>query len=248
MKKNKFTLSVERNLKKLAPRQPKDAFGIDYMLGGDKNDTKCELKFLNLSMPQVRGFLKELPDDVNFDDVENLFFTTSYFEARTLALCWLDDQDDVFLIAHTNPILSWADAVDNWAHADGLCSVLARLFEKNFSAVLPTYKKWNKHPRSWNRRCSLVGTFYYSRSRKKQPEFALIRGFVAPHFSAQEYYVQKAVGWTIREMYNAYPDETIKFIENNLGVLSAVAWVAASEKLPARLKSSLLKKRKTLRR
>jgi 3-methyladenine DNA glycosylase AlkD len=124
---------------------------------------------------------------------------------------------------------------------------MARLFEADQKSLLPVYKKWNSHRNSWLRRCSMVGTFYYSRSRKTQPPFKLAVQLVNPHFSAKEYYVQKAVGWTIREMYNVYPVETVRYIENNLHQITPIAWVAASEKLPAKIKKNLLLQRKKSR-
>ncbi len=93
----------------------------------------------------------------------------------------------------------------------------------------------------------MVGLFYYSRARTNQPSFILAKKLINPHFCAPEYYVQKALGWTIREMYNAYPSETIEYIKNNNHQLSSVAWVAASEKLPTKLKKSFLIKRRFLR-
>ena len=94
----------------------------------------------------------------------------------------------------------------------------------------------------------MVSTFYYSRYRRKQPDFALAKGLVHPHLPAKEYYVQKGVGWTLREMYNVYPSETVKYIENNIDKISSIAWVAASEKLPPLIKQPLLKKRKAGRK
>jgi 3-methyladenine DNA glycosylase AlkD len=122
------------------------------------------------------------------------------------------------------------------------------MFEQSQNLLLPTYLKWNSHKNSWLRRCSMVGTFYYSHLRDKQPSFKLIKSLIDPHFTAPEYYVQKAVGWTIRELYNEYPGETIKYIENNLHQITPIAWVAASEKLKPNVKNILLKQRKINRK
>ena len=67
---------------------------------------------------------------------------------------------------------------------------------------------------------------------------------ITPHLNAKEYYVQKGVGWTIRETYNVYPVETIKFIDDNIHKIHAHAWYASSEKLPRKLKDKLVEKRR----
>lgn len=209
------------------------------------------LKFLNMTMPNLRSELATLFSTKEqsysaelFSDMQNLWFESDIFDAKTFAIYWLDKQSPEFLLKNHKDILAWAHSIDNWAHSDGLCSIFARMFDHSQNLLLPTYSQWNKHSNSWLRRCSMVGTFYYSRSRNNLPTFTLAKKLVDPHFKANEYYVQKAVGWTIREMYNVYPSETVKYIETNLPHISSIAWVAASEKLPKKIKVGLLKKRK----
>ena len=253
MKKSKFTIQIENKLIKAAPKKWTGRFKPEDFLKGNGSEVS-KLKFLNMSMPTLRHELFKLystkeksysPD--LFEDMQKLWFESDIFEAKSLALYWLDKQKNEFLIKNHKKILSWASEVDNWAHSDGLCAIYARMLEHSPNLILPTYFKWNRHKNSWLRRCSMVGTFYYSRSRNTHPAFALSKKLIEPHFTAKEYYVQKAVGWTLREMYNVYPAETIKYIKNKLPKITSVAWVAASEKLPAKIKDPLLEKRKKIR-
>ena len=48
-------------------------------------------------------------------------------------------------------------------------------------------------------------------------------------------------------MYNVYPNETVAFIQKNIHQLTPISWVAASEKLPTKIKAPLLVKRKKFR-
>lgn len=253
MKKSKFTLKIENRLKKTAPKKF-GKFKPEDFLKGNGMETSA-LKFLNHSMPTLRNELSTLfPTKEEsyspelYEDMKTLWCESDIFDAKTIAVCWLDKQDVEFLKKNKKDILAWAEKIDNWAHSDGLCSVYARLFEHAQSEVLPIYLKWNKHRNSWLRRCSMVGTFYYSRNRKNQPSFDTVKNLVLPHLTAEEYYVQKGVGWTIREMYNAYPKQTLSLIKKHNTDLTSVAWVAASEKLPLKIKSPLLKLRKRHRK
>ncbi len=254
MQKSKFTLKIENRLARIAPKKFKGKFKPEDFLKG-QNSEISRLKFLNMKMPVLRNELDTLFSTKTeshgehlFEDMQNLWFESDVFDAKIIALYWLDKQNINFLIKNHRHVLSWTSEIDNWAHSDTLCSIYARMFEHSQKLLLPTYLKWNKHPNSWLRRCSMVGTFYYSYHREKPAPFSLAKKLVTPHFTAKEYYVQKGVGWTIREMYNVYPNETIGFIENNLHKLTPIAWVAASEKLPAKIKTPLLKKRKLLRK
>lgn len=254
MKKTKFTTDVENKLIAAAPKKWTSRFKPEDFLKGHGTETS-RLKFLNMSMPMLRHQLatlfstKELSHSPElFENMQKLWFESDIFDAKIIAIYWLDKQKSEFLIKNHKKILLWASDVDNWAHADGLCSIYARMFDRTQTLLWPTYLKWNRHKNSWLRRCSMVGTFYYSRSRTNHPTFAQAKKLVEPHFTAKEYYVQKAVGWTLREMYNVYPAETIKYIKIKLPLITPIAWVATSEKLPKKTKDILLKKRRNNRR
>lgn len=250
MKKSKLTLEVEKKLTLKVKSNKKTSHTNEYFIKGKGLEyEKCELKFLNLTMPEVKAELKEISLNTNwsFNEAQQIWFETDIFEVRTLAGYWLDQQNPTELQKNYKKIFNWATVIDNWAHSDLLCSIYARLFEQMPKEVLPIYLKWNRHKNSWLRRCSIVGLFYYSRHRDKQPKFEFAAKMVKPHFVAKEYYVQKAVGWTIREMYNVYPEKTLDFMDSHLKQIHPDAWYAASEKLPASTKSKLLTKRKMLR-
>jgi 3-methyladenine DNA glycosylase AlkD len=253
MKKSEFTLGVEKRLLQIAPKKNDWKFSDEYILGNNFKGSSS-LKLLRIKIPVLRQFAGNLfgTKERSFDPVllpkmKKLWFESDIFEAKHIALYWLENQSVEMILKNKNEILTWVTAIDNWAHSDSYCSIIAKAFEADQKSLLPVYKQWNSHPNSWLRRCSMVGTFYYSRSRKVQPSFKLASQLVNPHFTAKEYYVQKAVGWTIREMYNVYPSETIKYIENNLSKITPIAWVAASEKLPAKIKKNLLLQRKNSR-
>jgi 3-methyladenine DNA glycosylase AlkD len=51
--------------------------------------------------------------------------------------------------------------------------------------------------------------------------------------------VQKAVGWVLREMANAYPSEVRAYLEENIGTISAVALRRATERAGPDAKAEL---------
>lgn len=239
MKKSSITLKTEKELKSLQKLQnQKPYFPSDYIVG----KSNCQLKFINLTAPVMRKYYKTT--DLNWNNVNKIWNESDFFEAKNICLYWLDDQDSDFLIKNHKKIISWSKSIDNWAHADGYCSVLSRMFEKNPFLFIETYQKWNNHQNTWHRRLSLVGLFFYSRQRTVHPPFQLAEKFVLNNLNHDEYYLQKAVGWTIREMYNAYPKETLQFLNTHVKNIHPHAWYAASEKLSFKAKKNLLMKRK----
>lgn len=235
-------LSQQRNGPK-SQRVPKD-----YINSEDPTMT-----YLNLRIPQLREKLKDVSQKfkaqkISFNDqfevMEQLWFCGKSFEARAVALFWLENQETEFLAAQSKSLVNWIDRIGNWAHSDSYASTLARIFEFDQKKLLSTFKNWNKHKNAWRRRNSLVGLMLYARLRKKHPSFELCKAMISTQLDAPEYYVQKAVGWTLREMYNVYPKQTYAYVQKNIKRISPAAWYATGEKMTVKEKAALLKLRK----
>ena len=110
--------------------------------------------------------------------------------------------------------------------------------------MLEILKKWNTSKNLWERRQSLVSLFYYARTKKEHVSFELTQQLVYPLLTDKEYYVQKAVGWTLRESYNVYPKQTFIFIEENIRNLTPVAFTTCLEKMTEKQKQTLKEKRR----
>lgn len=246
----KLIYELENYLSKfVVPSRPENFKGFHYIGAG-----RSKLIYKDLKTNDVRSVMKEklsvhqLAFKKQFAEYEYVWFSSSVFEIKSIPLYWLGSLTDEQLISLCPQIFGWSSEIDNWALSDGLCSIYARILEEKPSIILPTLKKWNKSSKPWLQRISLISLFYYTRQRKKYPRFNLVVSFIKPHFKSNDYFVQKAVGWTLRELYNAYPNQALAFLGNNLEKITSVAWYAASEKLKPAVKSRLLKKRKLLRK
>ena len=58
------------------------------------------------------------------------------------------------------------------------------------------------------------------------------------------FYVQKAVGWALRETYNVYPDKTQALLKTIADKIPPAGWQAATEKLNKKDKNVLTRIRK----
>ena len=99
--------------------------------------------------------------------------------------------------------------------------------------------------RPWKRRQSVVELIEYARKRQRFLPFDLLINQVEQLLGDNDYYVQKGVGWTIREIGNAYPDQTRAFLEHNAARLSAQAWTSATRKMERQQKDALMVLRNT---
>ncbi len=143
------------------------------------------------------------------------------------------------------PIEKSAVRVDNWAHADSLSCLYARILDEDPKAVLPQLKKWNVSKNPWLRRLSIVSLIYYNSQRQMVLPFEEIISLVKPQLEFEHYYVQKGVGWTLRECHNVYPEETFAFVLEHIRILSSYGFSTAMEKMSPRKREIL--KRATLK-
>lgn len=234
MKKSEITSNLEKLLFKLTKHKNNlSPFSKNYIIGRGH----CQQEFLNLKVPPIRQLIKKA--DYNLNEILCIWNETNFYEAKSFCLYWMISQDQDFLFKNANILIRWAHQIDNWAHSDGLSYLLAKIYEINPLKLKNTYLKWNRDKNPWLRRLSIVSLFYYSNLRAKNPPFNQAKKIVHPLLKDPDYYVQKGVGWTLREMYNVYPDKTLIYIKENIHQISSVAWIAASEKLNSKDKLTL---------
>jgi 3-methyladenine DNA glycosylase AlkD len=125
----------------------------------------------------------------------------------------------------------FVEGLDNWAHSDTLSDLFSRLLERDFEKISPTLSKWNKSNNSWKRRQSIVSLFYYQKMRIKKPPLDYVLEMVSPLLKDKDHYVQKGVGWTLREAIQVYPKEVGKFLDQFVNDLSPIAFTTVCEKI-----------------
>lgn len=152
--------------------------------------------------------------------------------------------DKDFLSDSWETIKNWQKNVDNWGKCDALSKIYTKVLEIIPDKVLEQLKQWNKSKNLWDKRQSLVSLLYFSRTKNILLPYETIIPFVTELIDDKEHYVQKGVGWTLKELYSVYPDKTLKYIEKNTSRISATAFSAAIEKLEKADKERLKKMRK----
>jgi 3-methyladenine DNA glycosylase AlkD len=148
------------------------------------------------------------------------------------------------LLAMWPVIVKWQDKVNDWP----LCDALAKIFTKVLVVVpVKVYaqlEKWNKVSDPWKRRQSVVSLLYFSRTKKVHLPFDKIEKLVTSLLPDKEYYVQKGVGWALRELYTVYPKETFPYLIRHIKLISSIAFTIAIEKMNIVSKNKLKALRK----
>jgi len=213
-----------------------------------------EISRIGLRVPAVRKVLKnklflievlalnQLSPREQLGLWDYVWKNTSYYESMSLALYFY--QKKALTKGEFAVIDKWILRCTCWEHSDDLSKIYAQLVEEHPTWILPTLKRWNRSKNSWKRRQSLVSLIEYASKRKQVLPFDKLISFIIPLLNDNEYYVQKGLGWTVREIYNVYPLKTLQFLSQYLFQISSVAYSAAVEKLDKDTRDSFRQKRK----
>ncbi|MCZ6504153.1 MAG: DNA alkylation repair protein [Gammaproteobacteria bacterium] len=198
---------------------------------------------IGIRVPHVRAlvkqgypFLTKSPSSV-INVWDYIWNNTEYYEVAQQAIYYY--QHRTLSKAEFTKIKHWIKRCDCWEHSDDLSKIYAQVLEDNPEWILPTLKTWNRARSPWKRRQSIVGLIEYASKRKRILPFNKLIQFVTPLLGDNDYYVQKGIGWTLREIYNVYPAKTLSYIEANLLSLSASAYSASTEKTDKQTKARL---------
>jgi 3-methyladenine DNA glycosylase AlkD len=145
-------------------------------------------------------------------------------------------------------VRDWAAGIESWPHSDGLSAFYARALEAHPSRIYPTLAKWNRARNSWLRRQSIVSLIYYASARKTVQPIGCLLPLVENLLTDPDVYIQKGIGWTLREIGNVYPEAHRAFLDARVTALSSVAFSAATEKLTPQEKAPYKARRASARR
>ena len=211
--------------------------------------------FTGLSVPTQRALFKKgfsfsgLPLAKQLEIWDRLWKTSSQYDIMTFALMFVNKHLKAFEpVEIWNITREWVSKVDNWAHSDQLSTIYADLLEIEADLIYAQYGIWNKSVNPWERRQSLVGLLNYSKLRKKVLQFEKLSSMALVLLKDDDYFVQKGVGWTLREMGNVYPEETFALLTGIIAIIHPTAFTAAIEKLTITNKEQLKELRKAARK
>lgn len=142
----------------------------------------------------------------------------------------------------------FADDINAWDHSDELSKTYSFLLEARPATIYPQLVAWNTDADPWKRRQSVVSLFCYAALHKRHPPATKVFPLLKRLLEDEDYYVQKGVGWTLREAYNVYPEKAFAFVLKHAGVIRPAAFSPALEKMTGSEKAEIKARRKRDRR
>lgn len=124
----------------------------------------------------------------------------------------------------------WHERVDNWCHSDGLSSLYSFLLASDPDEVYPQLEVWSRSSDQWTRRISIVSLIHPSGKNAVFMPLDRALPLVTTCLEDEREYVQKAVGWVLRELGQAHPDEVRAYLEEHIATIPALALRRAIER------------------
>jgi hypothetical protein len=155
--------------------------------------------------------------------------TNNGFYPRVHAFFFLErhTKKESELLAMWPVIVQWQDDVNDWGLCDSLAKIYTRILELLPGEVYAQLLQWNIDADLWKRRQSVVSLLYYSRTKKRYLSFEQITALITPLLGDKEYYVQKGVGWALRELHNVYPEKALAYLKEHIQSIRGMALTTA---------------------
>lgn len=97
-----------------------------------------------------------------------------------------------------------------WDSTDALDKVVGNIY-LNFQEIRPQLIRWSQHDNIWLRRVAIDCQL----SLKQQTDKALLSEIIQNNFGQSKFFINKAIGWALREYGKANPDWVKNFVQQH---------------------------------
>lgn len=123
------------------------------------------------------------------------------------------DYQDILLLTKITLADPW------WENTDGFQSMLRKWFKQNPDYIRPFIIEFYKDENMWMRRLAIIAQL----GLKEQTDFVALKRAIRYNCQDQQFFIQKAIGWALREYSKTNRDQVAGFICDNQQKLSKLA-------------------------
>ncbi|MET3698782.1 DNA-7-methylguanine glycosylase [Bacillus oleivorans] len=194
-----------------ASRNPENAIPM-------QNYMKGNFLFLGIKTPERRELLKRyfLETQILKEPFQHEFVLTLWeLEKREYQYAALDyisrsikklSKEDLPLMEKLITTKSWWDTVDMLA-----AHPIGRIAKESPEVIQETIEEWAYGDHLWLRRTAILFQLGY----KKETDEGLLYRYILQNADSKEFFIQKAIGWALREYSKTNAASVKKFIQDN---------------------------------
>lgn len=197
-----------------------------------KKYMKGQFEFFGIKSPERKVLKKSFIDEYGFPEINELDNIVKecwqqpqreyqYFIMEILGrLAKKAGKERIQLYEYLIENKSWWDSVDYIA--SNLVGVHFKLYP---DMIIPSTRKWMESGNIWLQRTAILFQLKY----KQDTDLILLTDYIQQLQGSKEFFINKAIGWILREYSKTDPDWVIRFVENtdlaNLSRREALKWI-----------------------
>ncbi|MBI1810497.1 MAG: DNA alkylation repair protein [Nitrospirae bacterium] len=209
----------------------------------EKRYLKSPFKFFGVSLPLTDKIAKEFRKS-NSDasrkyilELAQRMWDSEYHDEKRLGLRMLQFYPECLNLSIMPVLEKMLMQSTGWDLVDDISiHLVGAVLEKNKKAF-NYLKKWSKSENFWMRRASLISQILLF--RQDMGDKKLFFEFAERMVSEKEFFIRKAIGWGLREMAKANPDEAFNFLMKIKNKASGLTLREGSKRLPEKMKKAI---------
>ena len=183
--------------------------------GPMKKYMRDQFEYLGIKSPQLKALFRQIVKDNRLpapDDLDTIIrdlWDLSKREYQYLAISLVErlekklPSDAIETLEYMITHKSWWDTVDNVSHTVGV-------HFKRYPDVREKYlAKWRASEDIWLRRTAILFQLDY----KESTDFDLLRNIIQENLGSNEFFINKAIGWALRQYARMDPNAVKKFVK-----------------------------------
>ena len=184
--------------------------------------------FLGIPKPKLKELVKPYLKEIKKQEIDWAFidfcWSKDYREAQYVALDYLSDKAKNLTDKHLPNLKkliitkSWWETVDN---IDALIGIIVLKYPKLESIMLD----WSTSDNIWLKRVSIN----FQQEYKEKTNTELLGKIICNNFGSEEFFINKAIGWSLRDYSKVDPAWVKDFIEKYKDNLSKLSIKEASK-------------------
>lgn len=180
-------------------------------------------EFYGIATPErkqlYKDFLKSEKKSKTIDWVFlDLCYADEHREFQYLAYDYLLALAPFLVIGDIPKIKTYVMTKSWWDTIDFLCKVIGKLSESD-SGVNKLMLEWANDENIWIRRTAIE----YQLGKKEKTNTDNLAKILMANFGTEEFFINKAIGWALREYSKTNPKWVIKFINDNREKMSTLS-------------------------
>lgn len=190
-----------------------------------------QFRYYGLKSPIRRKLVREFLKGKNKQDLDwafvDLCFQDDYRELQYVACDYLTRKAKKLQASDLGKIKKLVQTKSWWDTVDSLVKLVGKIFlkDENKQAVMKNVRDWAVDPDFWVRRTAIE--FQLGLKTATDPE--LLKEIILENLGSSEFFINKAIGWALRDYSKTNPDWVRKFVDEYREQLAPLSFREASK-------------------